>query len=74
MNWLKRKKKAGVLLKLDFEKAYDTINWVSVDSVLKEMGFGMKWRKWIEVCITTPRVSILFNGSPLQTIQNGQRP
>jgi len=39
---LKRKKRAGVLLKLDFEKAYDTISWVSVDRVLEEMGFGVK--------------------------------
>jgi len=39
VHWLKRKKKAGVLMKLDFEKAYDTLSW---DSVLKEMGFGVK--------------------------------
>jgi len=51
-------------LKLDFEKAYDTIDWISVDSVLKEMGFGVKLRKWIEACITTTKISILFNGSP----------
>ena len=64
VNWLKRKKRSGVLLKLDFEKAYDTIDWVIVDIVLKEMGFGVKWRKWVEVCITTRQISILFNGNP----------
>ena len=64
VNWLKRKRKARVSLKLDFEKAYDTIDWISVDSVLKEMGFGVKLRKWIEACITTAKISILFNGSP----------
>ena len=64
VNWLKRKKRAGVLLKLGFEKAYDTISWVSVDRVLEEMGFGVKWRKWIANCITTRKISILFNGSP----------
>ena len=38
VNWLKKTKSSGVLLKLDFEKAYDTIDWTSMDIVLKEMG------------------------------------
>jgi len=44
VHWLKKKKKEGVLLKLDFQKAYDTINLDSMDLVLKEMGFESKWR------------------------------
>ena len=28
------------------------------------MGFGEKWIKWIERCISTVRYSILINGSP----------
>ena len=72
VNWLKRRKKAGVLLKLDFEKAYDTISWRSVDSVLKEMGFGEKWRKWIDSCISTPKISILFNGNPCKPFKTGR--
>ena len=44
VNWLQRKKNKGVLLKLDFQKAYDTINLHSLDMVLKEMGFDNKWR------------------------------
>jgi len=72
VNWLKRKRKAGVSLKLDFEKAYDTIDWISVDSVLKEMGFGVKWRKWIEACITIAKISIFFNGSPCKPFRMGR--
>jgi len=72
VHWLRRKKKSGVLMKLDFEKAYDTISWDSVDSVLKVMGFRVKWRKWIEVFITTPRISILFNGSPCKPFKMGR--
>ena len=44
VNWLKKHKKAGVLLKLDFQKAYDTVDWNSLDTVLKEKGFGDTWR------------------------------
>ena len=53
VNWLKKKKKEGVLLKLDFQKAYDTINLDSMDMVLKEMGFANKWRLWLKACIAT---------------------
>jgi len=72
VNWLRRRKKSGILLKLDFEKAYDIINWVSMDMVLIEMGFGEKWRNWVKVCITTPRISILLNGSPCKPFKIGR--
>lgn len=39
VEWMKRKKKDVVLLKLDFHKAYDTIKW----SFLQQMGFGGRW-------------------------------
>ena len=64
VQWLRKKKREGVLLKLDFQRAYDTINLDSLDIVLKEMGFDDKWRKWIRACLTTARVSILINGAP----------
>jgi len=72
VNWLKKKKKQGTLLKLDFEKAYDTISWESLDMVLTEMGFGIKWRKWIASCITTSRISIIFNGCPCKPFRMGR--
>ena len=33
VHWLKKKKKQGILLKLDFQKAYDTIDWDALDIV-----------------------------------------
>ena len=36
------------------------------------MGFGVKWRKWIESCITTSRISLLFNGSPYKPFKMGR--
>ena len=64
VNWLKKHKKAGILLKLDFHKAYDTIDWASTDTVLKELGFVDKWRHWIRAHVSTSRVSIFVNGTP----------
>jgi len=37
------KKKDGLILKLDFEKAYDKLNWTFLFDCLKYRGFGEKW-------------------------------
>ncbi|CAL5355041.1 unnamed protein product [Camellia sinensis] len=63
--WKKAKKK-GVLIQLDFEKAYDSINWGFLFSMLKKLGFGAKWVNWMKECITSTRVSVLVNGSPTE--------
>lgn len=56
---------AGVLCKLDIQKAYDHVNWSYLLKILKQMGFGNKWLKWIEVCIKTVRFSVLVNEEPV---------
>jgi hypothetical protein len=45
---LQRKKQKGLILKLDFEKAYDKVNWTFLQQVLRMKGFSGKWCKWIE--------------------------
>ncbi|XP_028118943.1 uncharacterized protein LOC114316485 [Camellia sinensis] len=63
--WKKTKKK-GVLIKLDFEKAYDSINWGFLFDMFSKFGFGAKWINWMKECVTTARVSVLVNGSPTE--------
>lgn len=44
-------KETGIVLKLDFEKAYDKVNWNFLFDCLKMRGFQEKWCSWImEVC------------------------
>jgi hypothetical protein len=45
---LQRKKQKGLILKLDFEKAYDKVNWTFLQQVLRMKGFSGKWCQWIE--------------------------
>jgi len=59
-----RGEKAGILCKLDLEKAYDHVNWGFLLNILRQMGFGDKWLKWIGFCIKTV-TSILVNGEPV---------
>ncbi|XP_028120245.1 uncharacterized protein LOC114317682 [Camellia sinensis] len=65
VDWWKKTKKHGIILKLDFEKAYDSVNWSFLLSMMKNFGFGEKWLTWVQECILNTRVSVLVNGSPI---------
>lgn len=55
-----------LILKLDFEKAFDSIKWSFVDEVLQNMGFGDKWISWIHSIFMNSRIGVLHNGSPTE--------
>jgi hypothetical protein len=38
-----RKKMSGVILKIDFKKTYDKINWDFLQQSLRMKGFSNKW-------------------------------
>jgi retron-type reverse transcriptase len=42
-----RTKKVGVILKLDYEKAYDRVSWTFLEEMLLSRSFGDTWVKWI---------------------------
>jgi hypothetical protein len=49
---LHRKKLDGVLLKIDFEKAYDKVKWNFLQQDLRMKVFDPKWCKWIQEFIS----------------------
>ncbi|GAU51462.1 hypothetical protein TSUD_413600, partial [Trifolium subterraneum] len=57
-------KKELLLFKVDFEKAYDSVDWSYLDTVMRKMSFPTLWRKWIAECVGTVTASVLVNGSP----------
>ena len=64
ISWAKKHKKKLLLLKVDFEKAFDSLSWSFLQSIMAQMGFGEKWRKWIHSCLNSAFASVLINGSP----------
>ncbi|GKE12020.1 cysteine-rich receptor-like protein kinase [Tanacetum coccineum] len=64
INVTSKEKLRLLLFKVDFEKAFDSVNWNFLMNTMAQMGFGVKWRKWIYACLSSALVSILINGSP----------
>jgi hypothetical protein len=62
----RRSKKELMLFKVDFEKAYDSVDWGYLDAVMEKMAFPVLWRKWIRECVSTATASVLVNGSPTE--------
>jgi hypothetical protein len=60
----RKAKKELLLFKVDFEKAYDSVDWDYLDAVQRKMNFPPLWRKWMRECVCTATASVLVNGSP----------
>ncbi|CAN6252305.1 unnamed protein product [Urochloa humidicola] len=57
----KQKKKDGLVVKLDFEKAYDKINWEFLFDCLQQRGFNATWCGWIRNVVTSGTLSVKTN-------------
>jgi hypothetical protein len=53
-----------LVLKLDFAKAFDIVNWDCLMKVMVARGFSEQWRSWVHMLLATPRTAVLVNGSP----------
>ena len=65
----------GVLVNIDFEKAFDSVNWKFLFLVLKKFNFGTSLIKWIEMFYTNITSCIINNGHASQyfNVERGVR-
>lgn len=68
----KKIKKQILLLKVDFDKAFDAVNLEYLYLILLQMGYQPKWCMWIKGSLQLARASILINGSPTNEFTMGR--
>ncbi|KAJ0826227.1 putative RNA-directed DNA polymerase [Helianthus annuus] len=64
LRWGNKFKKKGFFFKIDFEKAYDNVNWNFLLDTMSKKGFPDRWCLWIKGILQSARSSVLVNGSP----------
>jgi retron-type reverse transcriptase len=62
-------RKEIVILKLDFKKAFDTVEHNTIITMLQELGFPDRWVSWTKELLSTAQSSILLNGVPGKSFQ-----
>ena len=60
---VKKSNKPGLVLKLDYEKAYDRVSWEFIEEMLKSRGFGPIWVRMVMSALTDSSFQIQINNS-----------
>ncbi|KAM0851222.1 hypothetical protein ACQ4PT_052558 [Festuca glaucescens] len=69
---LHRKKIPFLLLKVDVAKAFDSILWPFLLSILRQWGFGPRWLRWIALLLRSMSTSVLVNGYAGSAFRHGR--
>ena len=62
IDYLEKHNKTGLLLLLDFEKAFDTIEWDFILKTLDHYKFGEEFIRWIMLSYSSPSAIFKNNG------------
>ena len=65
----------GILMTLDIEKAFDSINHSFLMCVLKKFGFGNDFRKWIQIIMKNSELCVISGdkATPYFKLERGTR-
>ncbi|GJX56456.1 RNA-directed DNA polymerase, eukaryota, reverse transcriptase zinc-binding domain protein, partial [Tanacetum coccineum] len=61
-----------VALKVDIQKAYDTMNWQFLEDILIGFGFHERMVDWVMKCVTTTSFSVCVNGESCGYFKGGR--
>ena len=62
IHYCNTKKKAALLLLVDFQRVFDSLNHTFIDNTLKLYGFGEYVRRWIRLLFDKREAMILLGG------------
>lgn len=57
-------KREIVIIKIDFEKAFNSIEHGAILDIMRHMGFPAKWLNWVEMIFSSASSDVLLNGVP----------
>ncbi|KAM0838180.1 hypothetical protein ACQ4PT_061150 [Festuca glaucescens] len=69
---INQKRQTGVLVKLDISRAFDSISWAFLLEVLRHLGFGVLFLKWVSLLLFTASTKVSVNGVPGERIQHAR--
>jgi hypothetical protein len=64
-------------VKLDMHKAYDCVEWVFLENLMRRMGFAVRWISLMMACVTSVKYEVRFNSeetekfSPTRGLRQG---
>jgi len=75
MQYLQGKKQEGMIMLIDFEKAFDSLEWHYIDEVLKVYKSGEEFKRWCKVLYTNSNSCVINGGnfSKFFTLERGCR-
>ena len=59
-----KSKEELLVIKLDFEKAFDTIDHQAIIDILRAKGFGERWITWMHMLFNSASSAVMLNGVP----------
>ena len=62
MEFLKNGNLSGILINIDFEKAFDSVDWTFLKSVLNKFNIGESFIRWFEVFYSNISSCVINNG------------
>ena len=75
MDFTKARDYKGIMTAIDFEKAFDSVNWNFLSKALESFGFGESFRAWIKTFYNNISSSVTNNGfsTPSFNLKRGVR-
>jgi hypothetical protein len=64
----KKTGKKCLIFKVDFEKAYDSVDWGFLEYMLRRFRFCNIWIGWMKVCVFGGNLLVLVNRCPMSEI------
>ena len=75
MEYLEKEDRPGLIINIDFEKAFDSVEWPFIKLVLKKFNFGSSLMQWVETFYKNISSCVINNGvtSPYFNLERGVR-